>query len=244
MAWDFAVIFIFLATVVPWLGRRRVRQLLELPETTKSDRLQLYASTVASQWIITGVIFWRTTAHRISAPGLGLAIPNLSLTAAISVVLAILIFANQILSLRRLTLRPSEAHGLVPQLALKIFPQDTVERLVFFAVVITVAVCEEFIYRGFVQQVFVAWSGNIVLAGILGSAAMFALAHLYQGRRGLASTFIVGLLFAAVRAWTGSLVPSLVAHFVADLTVGLMSTSRIRRALARLEVGGGDQGTP
>jgi membrane protease YdiL (CAAX protease family) len=242
MPWDFALIFIFLATVVPWLGRRRVRQLLQAPETTKSDRLELYASTVASQWIITGVILWRTGAHRISAPSLGLAIPNLALTAAISAVLAILIFANQILSLRRLTLRPSDAHGLLPQLALKIFPQDAVERLVFFAVVITVAACEEFIYRGFVQQVFVNWSGEVVVVGILGSAAMFALAHLYQGRRGLASTFIVGVLFAAVRAWTGSLIPSLIAHFVADLTVGLMSPSRIRLALAGLQSADADSG--
>jgi membrane protease YdiL (CAAX protease family) len=241
MHWDFAVIFIFLATVVPWLGRRRVRQLLQSPETTKGDRLELYASTVASQWIITGVIFWRTTAHRLSAPSIGLAIPNLALTAAISAILGTLIFANQILSLRRLTQRPSEAHDLLPQLALKIFPQDMVERLVFVAVVITVAVCEEFIYRGFVQQVLVDWSGNVVVAGIFGSATMFALAHLYQGRRGLASTFIVGLLFAIVRAWTGSLVPSLIAHFVADLTVGLMSPSRIRLALAGLEAGGGDR---
>ena len=235
MHWDFAVIFIFLATVVPWLGRRRVRQLLDSPETTKSDRLELYASTVASQWIITGIIFWRTTAHGIPASGLALAIPNLAFTAAISALLGMLIFANQILSLRRLTLRPSEAQALLPQLALKIFPQDTVERLVFLAVVITVAVCEEFIYRGFVQQVILAWSGDIVVAGVLGSAAMFALAHLYQGRRGLASTLIVGLLFAAVRAWTDSLVPSLVAHFVADLTVGLMAPSRIRLALTGLQ---------
>lgn len=239
MPWDFAVILIFLATVVPWLGRRRVRQLLQSPETTKSDRLHLYASTVVSQWIIAGIIFWRTAGHRIAASSLGFAIPNLAFTAAISTLLAALIFVNQIASLRRLTLRPEEVHGILPQLALKIFPQDSGERLAFFAVVLTVAICEEFIYRGFVQHVFAERAGNVVLAGIFGSAAMFALAHLYQGRRGLASTFIAGLLFSGIRAWTGSLVPSLVAHFVADLSVGLMAPSRIRSALAELERGVG-----
>jgi membrane protease YdiL (CAAX protease family) len=242
MPWDFALILIFLATAVPWLGRRRIRQLLQSPETTKRDRLRLYASTVASQWVAAAVIFWRATAHSIPAPMLGLAIPNVALTAAVAALLAALIFANQIVSLRRLTLRPSEAQGVLPQLALKIFPQDTVERLAFFVVVTTVAICEEFIYRGFVQRVLADWAGNVVLVGIFGSAAMFALAHLYQGRRGLVSTFIVGLLFSAVRAWTGSLVPSLVAHFVADLTAGLLAPARIRSAVAQLDGGMGGPG--
>jgi copper chaperone CopZ len=79
------------------------------------------------------------------------------------------------------------------------------------------------------------WAGNIAVGGILATAAMLALAHLYQGRRGLVSTFVVGLLLSAVRAWTGSLLPSLVAHFVADLTAGLMAPARIRSALAKLE---------
>jgi len=235
MPWDFAVILIFLATAVPWLGRRRIRQLLRLPGTTKSDRLQLYASTVASQWIATGVILWRASAHGVPAPKLGLAIPNIAFAATIATLLAALVFANQVVSLRRLKLRPADAQGLLPQLALKIFPQDSAERLAFFAVVTTVALCEEFIYRGFVQHVFLDWAGNIAVVGILATAAMFALAHLYQGRRGLVSTFVVGLLLSAVRAWTGSLLPSLVAHFVADLTAGLMAPARIRSALAKLE---------
>ena len=35
MHWDFALILIFFATAVPLLGRRRVRQLMQMPETTK-----------------------------------------------------------------------------------------------------------------------------------------------------------------------------------------------------------------
>jgi len=229
---DFAVILLFLATVVPLLGRRRIRKLLATPETTKTDRLVLYASTVASQWIAAGVIFWRTSSHSISLRNLGIAIPNALLTGAVAVILAALIFANQFLSLKRLAARPSEIKGILPQLALKLFPQDGVERVAFLGVVVTVAVCEEFIYRGFAQRVFEDWSGGYALAAIFGSAAIFAVAHLYQGRRGLISTFVVGSLFSGVRAWTGSLLASVLAHFVADLTAGMLAPSRIRAALA------------
>jgi uncharacterized protein len=235
MHWDFALILIFLATAVPLLGRRRIRHLTRMPQTTKRERLVLYASTVAFQWLAAAVILWRAIARQIPLAGLGLAIPSPALTAIVSVVLASLILVNQLVSLRRLATNPSEAQGVLPQLALKIFPQDSVERLAFFAVVVTVAVCEELIFRGFAQRVFEDWSGGFILAGILGSAAMFSVAHLYQGRRGIITTFVVGLLFSGVRAWTGSLIAPLIAHFIADITAGFLAPARLRAALSLRE---------
>jgi len=143
-----------------------------------------------------------------------------------------LILLNQLLGLRRLAAQPEKIHGILPQLALKLFPQDSVERLAFFALVTTVALCEELIYRGFVQRVFQDWSRDSVIVAVIGSAAFFALAHLYQGRRGLISTLTIGLLFSTVRAWTGSLLPCVVAHFVADITVGMLAPGRVRAVLA------------
>jgi membrane protease YdiL (CAAX protease family) len=232
MHWDFALILIFLATVVPWLGRRRIRQLMQLPDTTKLDRLALYASTVAFQWLAVAVVLWRTHAHGIPPAQLGQALARPSLTVSVSVALALLILANQLLSLRRLVTRSPEIHGFLPQLALKVLPQDDVERLAFLALVSTVALCEELIYRGFIQRVFQDWSGGAAAAGVLASASFFALAHLYQGRRGLASTFSVGILFSVVRAWTSSLLPPMIAHFIADLVVGWVAPARLRAALA------------
>jgi uncharacterized protein len=231
MAWDFALILIFLAVAVPWLGRKRIRQLLAMPQTTKMDRLRLYASTIAFQWLAACIIIWRTSAHGIPATQLGLALPRPRATLATAIALSTLILMNQIFSLRRMAARPTEIKGLLPQLALKIFPQDNVERLAFFALVSTVAVCEEIIYRGFVQFVFQSWLNGVVMAGIIGSAAIFALAHLYQGRRGLISTSAIGLLFSAVRAWTGSLLAPLIAHFVTDLVAGFLAPRRIRMAV-------------
>src|SRR5271156_6491871 len=232
MHWDFALILLFLGIAVPLLGRRRVHQLMQIPSTTKMDRLSLYASTLAFQWIAAGVIFWRTSAHEIRSSQLGLALPNPALAVTASVVLAAFILLNQIMGLRRLVAQPEKIQGILPQLALKLFPQDDVERLAFFALVATVALCEELVYRGFVQRVFQNWSRGSVIIAVVGSAVFFALAHLYQGRRGLVSTLIIGLLFSTIRAWTGSLLPCIVAHFVADITVGMLAPGRLRAALA------------
>jgi membrane protease YdiL (CAAX protease family) len=233
MRWDFALILLFLGIAVPVLGRRRVCQLVQMPSTTKLDRISLYASTLAFQWIAAGVILWRTNAHGIRASQLGLTIPNAALAVSATVVLAALILLNQLMGLRRLVAQPEKVHGILPQLALKLFPQDDVERLAFFALVTTVALCEELIYRGFVQRVFQDWSRDSVVAAVVGSSVFFALAHLYQGRRGLISTLTIGLLFSTIRAWTGSLLPCVVAHFVADITVGMLAPGRLRASLAK-----------
>jgi uncharacterized protein len=232
--WDFALILIFLAIAVPLLGRRRIGLLLAMARTTKRDRLSLYASTVAFQSLAAGLILWRTGVRGISAAQMGLAAPRASLTVAVSVVLALLVLANQILSLRRLALHPSEIQGITSQLALKVFPQDLPERVAFFVVALTVSVCEELIYRGFAQTVFLSSlpGHKGVIASVLGSSVLFALGHIYQGRRGYTATFVVGLLFSSIRIWTGSLLPAITAHFVADWTAGLLAPAVLRSALA------------
>jgi membrane protease YdiL (CAAX protease family) len=140
------------------------------------------------------------------------------------------------MGLRRLVAQPANTQGIVPQLALKLFPQDDVERLAFFALVATVALCEELIYRGFVQRVIQDWARSSIIVAVIGSAAFFALAHLYQGRRGLVSTLTIGIIFSAIRAWTGSLLPCVVAHFVADITIGMLAPGRLRARVVSQEL--------
>jgi uncharacterized protein len=228
MHWDFALILLFLGTAVPWLGRRRVRQLMQMPQTTKLDRLLLYASTIAFQWVAVGVILWRTGARRISLASLGFQIPNRGIVALVSILLAALVLVNQLVSLRRISREVGEQQGILPELARKVFPQDFGERLVFLAVVITVSLCEELIYRGFAQYVLGNSLWRSALVGVVTSAALFAVAHAYQGKKGVIATFIVGALFSTVRSWTGSLLPPILAHFLADFTAGMLAPSRLR----------------
>jgi uncharacterized protein len=235
MHWDFGIILFFLGAVVPWLGYRRMRRLIKASSITTTDRLALYASTIAFQWFAAAIILWRTAVQGIRPAQLGLAVGNPGLTASVSVVLSGLVLANQIFSVLRLRARPAEIKGTLPQLALKVFPQTEIERLAFLALVSTVCFCEELIYRGFVQRVFEDAARGYLFVGIVASAIFFALAHVYQGRKGLLSTFVIGLVFATIRSWTGSLVPSMCAHFVADLAVGIAAPKRLRAALEAQE---------
>ncbi len=231
MHWDYAIILIFIGAVVPLMGRWRVSRILREPQTTQADRLRLYASTIIFQWLLTAAIVWRTGAHGMTNRSLGFVAGRPVFTGIVSAVLVALVLANQFISLRLLGKRPEELHGKLAQVALRTFPQDKIERAVFVSVVATVAICEEVIYRGFAQGLFADIFQSAV-AGVLISAALFSLAHLYQGKRGLIATLVVGLLFATARAITGSLIPGVAAHFAVDFVAGFLFPHRLRAALA------------
>ena len=223
MPWDFILILVFLGVIVPWRGAVRVRKLLAQPRLESSERLTLYASTVAFQWITTAVVTWRSIAHGIRPRELGLAAPDPWFLALVTFVLSLLILGNQFLGLRRLVRQPTDRQTFLYRMTRAVMPQNTVESLAFVALVVTVAPCEEVVYRGFALIVFRNALGGSVVLGVLLSSVLFALAHLYQRRRGVLTTLIVGAIFAAVRLWTGSLTPTIVAHLAADLMAGLVA---------------------
>lgn len=230
MHWDYAVILAFLVVVLPLVGRWRVERILRQTETNQAERLRLYASTIAFQWVLLALIAWRTGVRGMTTVELGLAAPRPLRTVLVALGLVALILLNQLVSLHLVGSRPEELHGKLARVALRIFPHDNLERLIFFGVVTTVAICEEFIYRGFIQGLF-AGVFRSALAGVLISAVFFSIAHLYQGKRGLIATCVVGIVFAVARAFTGSLIPAVCAHFVTDFIAGYMFPARLRNAI-------------
>src|ERR1700744_2207041 len=78
MPWDLWIIFFVLAAVVPWRGRIRLKQLLAKPHVGSRERVSLYLSTIAFQWIAVAIAGWRAWAHGYSWVELGLSTgPNL-----------------------------------------------------------------------------------------------------------------------------------------------------------------------
>jgi membrane protease YdiL (CAAX protease family) len=221
LPWDFALILLVLGVAVPWRGAARVQKLLARPELATADRLGLYASTIAFQWAAAAIVAWRSIARGLNPAQLGIALPQPELALATSLALCFLFGATQIYSLRKLSRLPPERRGFLAELARKIMPHSAIEALAFVALATSVAICEEFLYRGFIFTVVERLFRGSAGAATLVSAGLFALAHLYQRRPGLASTFVVGLIFAGARIFTGSLAPSIVAHMLTDLIAGL-----------------------
>src|SRR5260370_5045581 len=72
MPWDIWLIFFVLGVILPWRGRMRMKKLLATPQVSSTERLALYASTIAFQCVAVAVVAWRAWAHRFTASQLGL----------------------------------------------------------------------------------------------------------------------------------------------------------------------------
>jgi membrane protease YdiL (CAAX protease family) len=221
LPWDFVLIFLVLAIVVPWRGMIRVRMLLALPQLSSSERISLYGSTIAFQWLGTALVVWRSLAHGFGPAALGLLPARPMRGVVLGVAMAAALAALQIASLRQMARVPVERRGQLHQIAAKLMPQELTEALVFAALVGTVSLCEEVIYRGFAFAAFQELAGGSAAFAIVGSSALFAMGHAYQGRRGAVSTFVLGLLLAWSRSWSDSLLPPILAHLAVDATAGL-----------------------
>jgi membrane protease YdiL (CAAX protease family) len=232
MPWDFALLILMLGVVAPWRSVVRMRQLTRRSATTSPQRLVLYATTMAGQWLVAGVALWRALARGIPARSLGLALDNPGRTLAATAVLCVAFASAQIYGLRRLARLPVERQPSAAVLARKLMPQNSVESLAFVAVACTAGVCEEFIYRGFLLTALARAAGDVpgaMIFGVVLSTLLFAMAHLYQGARGVLSTFMLGLWFCALRFMTGSLVPGAAVHFGIDLVFGLAAPRLLAR---------------
>lgn len=229
MPWDFVLILAVLAILLPWRGYVRVRELLRRPLISGEERVAVYLSTMLVQWSAALFVLWRCRARGLSLNRLGIAISDAQLTFGVGFALSLVLVLVQFTGLRRMARLPVERQGLLADFARKLMPAAPREQLIFAALSATVALCEEFLYRGFALAALDDALGDVLLATVA-SSVLFALAHLYQGRRGVVSTFVVGLIFAGARQYTGSLAPCVAAHFTADLVAGLAAPRMLRRA--------------
>jgi len=222
------VIFAVLSALVPWRGAVRVRDLLSRPEISPAERIRLYASTIAFQWLAALIVAWRSAERGLTPANLGLVAGHIGHTVFIAISITALLALVQSIGFRRLRKQSLPEGSRMRQIMLKLMPASSTDSLVFVALAGTVAVCEEFLYRGFAFAAIYRATGGSTVIALLGSSVLFALAHSYQGRAGLLNTFLLGLLFAVCRVWTVSILPAVLAHFVVDLLAGLLIPRAVR----------------
>jgi uncharacterized protein len=220
MPWDFWLIFLFLSVAIPWRGYTRLKKLLALPSVDTKEKLALYAVTIAFQWVLVGVVAWRSLARGLTIQELGLGSQSWVRIVAAGLFGAIFIGGLQWLNLRRIGKMEGEAPELLRKLANRLLPVNFLEYLVYSALAITAGVCEEFVYRGFAISAFSKVGLPLWLVVII-SSILFGLAHAYQGRAGIVSTGIFGVLLAIGRLGFGSLVPVMMWHAGLDLAAGI-----------------------
>jgi hypothetical protein len=101
-------------------------------------------------------------------------------------------------------------------------PHGALELVLWIALSVTAGICEEAIFRGYLQPQFMALTRN-VLGGILLSAAVFGAAHAYQGYKMVILIAFYGAMFGGLAYWRGSVRPGMIAHGWQDSLNGVLA---------------------
>src|ERR1700693_809594 len=102
-------------------------------------------------------------------------------------------------------------------------PHRGIELTPWIALSVTAGICEEAIFRGYLQRQFMALTKSAP-AGILLSAAAFGAAHAYQGFRMVVLISVYGAMFGILAHWRRSVHPGMIAHAWQDCLNGVLAS--------------------
>lgn len=182
------------------------------------DRVQLYERTILFQLLMFGLVLlgvklsgsplasvlgdrWRSVSEVFRDAGIGVAF------LFVSVMLGAVV----------------GGHGAAADRAVQfLFPHGGTEIAFWIIMSVTAGICEEAIYRGYLQRQFMALTKNAPF-GIILSAAVFGMSHAYQGFGHAFQIALLGVLSGMLAHWRKSVRPGMFAHALQDILGGLLA---------------------
>jgi hypothetical protein len=116
----------------------------------------------------------------------------------------------------------SWVHWLGPAHAASIqtlLPRRALEILLWIAVSISAGICEEFVFRGYFQKQFEAFTHRWIALFL--QSLLFGISHGYQGIEACVRIAIYGSLYGLLALWRRSLRPGMMAHAWSDILSGI-----------------------
>ncbi|HEX4581119.1 MAG TPA: CPBP family intramembrane glutamic endopeptidase [Acidobacteriaceae bacterium] len=188
------------------------------------SHLAMYAVTLVWEWILLALVHWgllmRGTPLRrlLGLRRRGAAELWTDIAIALGFWFASLIVLGAVgLLLRLAHLHPEDIRGVVSQMA----PASAGELAFWIALSISAGICEELIFRGYLQQQFTALTHHVWL-GIAISAVFFGLAHGYEGKSGVLLIVLYGAFFGILAHLRRSLRAGMFAHAWHDSVSGVV----------------------
>jgi membrane protease YdiL (CAAX protease family) len=173
--------------------------------------------------VAAGVALWSAAARPWSA--LRLTAPHgWRLWLAVGLVLAVAMASAQPV-LRIARSKRTKRIKLAPAVE-RLAPHTQTELAWWMALSLSAGFGEEFVFRGYLIWLFRPFIGLWGAAAL--SVVMFALAHAYQGVKGIVATGVVGALLTLVVLVIGSLWPAIALHALIDIGQGLLAWVALR----------------
>lgn len=189
----------------------------ELRAAANLDRISLYTRTILSEWLELGLVLggvwlhgssllsvlgerWRSGRQFFRDIGIGV----LFLIASITV--------TSVLG----------GHHQGGDTATQfLLPRSNSERALWIVLAVSAGICEEAIFRGYLQKQFMALTRSVP-GGIVLSAVAFGGAHAYQGAGKAAAITVLGVMCGLLAYWRGTTRPGMIAHALQDTLGGFL----------------------
>jgi hypothetical protein len=188
-----------------------------------NPRLVGYLFLIAAEWLVFFFIWlgsrWGGASMRTLAGDFA---PTWrSILRDLGLAVAFLIVANVVLALEG-SLLSRFLQGPSNEVMRAFLPQGAVESAVFLLLTITAGICEETIFRGYLQRQFTGWTHSAAL-GIALQGILFGGYHAPLGLVSVITNAVCGaLLYGTLAAWRRSLRPGMIAHTLGDAVGGLV----------------------
>jgi hypothetical protein len=188
-----------------------------------SLRLPSYHFIIAAEWLVVFFIWlgsrWGGASLRTLAGDFA---PTWrSILRDLGLAVAFLIVANVVLALESSVLTRF-LQGPSNEAMRAFLPQGGLESAVFLLLTITAGICEEIIFRGYLQRQFTGWTKSAAL-GIALQGILFGGYHAPLGLFSVITNAVGGaLLYGTLAAWRRSLRPGMIAHTLNDALGGLV----------------------
>ncbi len=201
-----------------------------------ASRILLYGGTVITQLVLILLVWfgirlrgirmrdliggrWKTVEDFLLDVGLAAAFFVVSI-----LLLAVVRVAVGTLDLHNLEKQKQDTIRMLGALA----PHTYLEAGLFVLLSVCAGLCEEIIFRGYLQRQFRALGQNAII-GIVAAAAIFGLAHGYQGGRMMIVIGVYGMFFGILAHFRKSLRPGMMAHAFQDSLSGMVLFTLVRR---------------
>ena len=212
---------VFIAVVLLFAGLAAHSQ---MSMVAKHGRIPTYVMTMAWEWILVGYVIWGArkrgaTLHDLTGGKWGSPTDALiDVAIAIGFWLVSVVILGGISYALGLT-RPEQMEAARRQI-FPLLPQSREEIALWLAVSATAGICEELLFRGYLQKQFAAATQSVAW-GVLLQAVVFGVGHAYQGGRRIILIAIYGAMFGILAALKKSVRPGMLAHTLQDSLTGL-----------------------
>jgi membrane protease YdiL (CAAX protease family) len=210
------VVLLLVLTGITLLGYYSLNRTgsLEVP-----NRLRFYWPTMIWEWLAFGYIYWGVRRHGKTFADMAGPRWKGAKEFFIDLVLALGTWVVSLIVLSTVS-HLLHATGSL-EAAKRIAPRGALEDVTYLALVITAGICEETIFRGYLQRQFVALFRNVPL-GVLASAILFGAGHIYQGLRPAIVIVVFGLLFGILAEVRKNIRPGIIMHAWQDGLSGFL----------------------